>query len=226
MRPIILVTPRLVDDKTYALSHNYTNAIKEEGGLPILCSYGNTEEIDDLLDLVDGIVFSGGGDIDASFFGEETDERASCIYDFRDEYEIQLCKKAIERDMPILGICRGVQILNVSLGGTLKQHIDGHYVKDADGTDLLHNIIIEENSRFEKMFAEKNIGVNSIHHQCIDKLGEGLTVQCYSTCGLIEGVVMESKKFVVGVQFHPEIIVNDHDEYKVLFKEFLDACKK
>lgn len=222
MKPVVLISPNFttLNDK-YTLASYYTKAIHKSLGIPLLCPYENILDLDDILKNVSGVLLSGGGDIDAKFFNEETDDRATFINTYRDEFEIELVKKAIELDIPILAICRGMQVLNVALDGTINQHIDGHF-KEND--ELIHKINIFENSIFEKLFNKSSFDVNSIHHQCIEKLGSNLLPIAYSD-SVVEAVYHQNNFFVVGVQYHPERMYDTSIESKILFDEFIEKCK-
>ncbi len=221
MKPFILISPSFDDSiSKYTLNKFYTEAIEKSGGIPLLIPYESINYIDEILDKVDGVVLSGGGDIHAKFFNEELDEKAGFINVFRDEFEIKLCQKALERDIPILCICRGVQLLNVANGGSLKQHIDGH-VNSTD--DLMHSIKIVENSYFDKLFGELEFEVNSIHHQALKTVCDNVEILAYSD-NIIEAIKLKDKKFVVGVQYHPERIYGKV-ESKILFDEFVKQCE-
>ncbi len=224
MKTFILVTPAYDNDKhKYSLNDFYTKAVLESGGIPIITPYENIDHVEDLLDNVSGIVLSGGGDIHAEFFNEELHEKADGLNVLRDEFEIKICQLALERDIPILAICRGLQILNVAMGGGLIQHIDGHY--DANDDDLMHNGSVVEGTYFHSLFNENDFQVNSIHHQAIKDVRDNVEIQMY--CGdIIEAIKVTDKKFVVGVQYHPERIYNSHCQSKILFDEFIKACKK
>ncbi len=221
MKPFILISPSFDNSiSKYTLNKFYTEAIVKSGGIPLIVPYESISYIDEILDKVDGIVLSGGGDIHARFFNEELDEKASFIYEFRDEFEIKLCQNALERDMPIFCICRGVQLLNVAIGGTLKQHIDGH-VNATD--DLTHKIDVVPNSYFTELFGKESFVVNSIHHQALRDISENVEVLAYSN-DIIEAIRLKDKKFVVGVQYHPERTY-ENVESKKLFDAFVDECK-
>lgn len=223
MKTFILISPNFDSSiKKYTLSDFYTKAILQSGGIPIITPFENINNIDDMLDGISGLVLSGGGDIHADFFDQQLDDKARYINVFRDEFEIELVKKAIERDIPVLCICRGAQILNVALGGDINQHIENHFEKDND--ELSHDINIVCGSYFDKLFNKNSFCVNSIHHQSIKSCAKNIEVLAY--CGdTIEAIRLKNKKFVIGVQYHPERIY-DNEESKILFDEFIKCCNK
>ncbi len=222
MKPFILISPSYDDESMkYCLSKYYAKAISDSGGISLLTTYENIDYINQILDKVDGVLFSGGGDIHAKFFNEELDINASSVNEIRDEFEIRLCKEALKRDMPLLCICRGIQILNVVNGGKIIQHIENH---NSDTTILMHNIDIVENSYFHNIYDKKSFKVNSIHHQAIKNVSDNVEIlaKCKDT---IEAIKFRDKKFVLGVQYHPERIY-DNIESKILFDNFIKACSK
>lgn len=225
MKPVILISPNFTFENTkYTLSNYYTKAIVKSGGIPLICPYDNIDDIDEILDKVDGVLLSGGGDIDAKFFNEELAEEANFINPFRDEFEIKLCNKTIDRDLPILAICRGVQIMAVAQGGNINQHIENHVSTD-DEDGFRHEITIKKDSLLNNLFNKDKIYVNSIHHQSINNLPENFEVIAFAD-GVIEAIHNSEKTFTVGVQYHPERIYDEDVESKLLFDEFINKCKK
>ncbi len=223
MKNFILITPSYDEAiSKYTLNNFYTNAIKQSGGVPLVVPYENTDCVDDLLDLASGVLLSGGGDIHSKFYNEELHPEAKIINELRDTFEIELCKKALERDMPIFCICRGTQLLNVVLGGTLHQHIIGHVDPVGVIDEVEHSITVVEGTYFDEIYKNKTIKVNSIHHQALKDVAKGVEVLAYCD-DIIEAVKVKDKTFVVGVQYHPERIY-DNEESKMLFDEFVRQC--
>ncbi len=222
MKNFVLVTPSYDDSiSKYTLNNLYTNSIKQSGGVPLVVPYENFDCIDQMLDIASGVLLSGGGDIHSKHYNEELDPKAALINDLRDTFEIALCKKALERDMPIFSICRGTQLLNVVLGGTLHQHIEDHV--NVEGEDRTHTVTVVEGSYFDNNFKNKTFTVNSIHHQALKNVADNIEVLAY--CGdIVEAVKVKNKTFVVGVQYHPERIY-ETTESKFLFDEFIRQCK-
>ncbi len=224
MKNFILITPSYDDSiSKYTLNNFYTGSIKKSGGVPLVIPYENTDCIDDMLDVASGIVISGGGDIHSKVYGEELHPKAGLINELRDVFEIELCKKALERDMPIFAICRGMQLLNVILGGTLHQHIENHVKNDDDIDDLTHSVTVVKGSYFDDVFKDKTFTVNSIHHQALKNVAENLEVLAYCD-DIVEAVKVKNKTFALGVQFHPERIY-ESTECKFLFDEFIKHCE-
>jgi gamma-glutamyl-gamma-aminobutyrate hydrolase PuuD len=166
------------------------------------------------LDSVGGIVLSGGTDVDPSLYGAEPHPETSQPDRERDDYETALLSDAIDRDMPVLAICRGMQLMNVARGGTLIQHIENH-------RHTVHEAALE--APLPSIFGGGRITVNSRHHQVVDRLGEGLIVTARDPAsGVIEGVALPGRRFVVGVQWHPEDMPDDPVQRR-LFDAFRNA---
>jgi gamma-glutamyl-gamma-aminobutyrate hydrolase PuuD len=183
----------------------YAHAGSAAGGLPVLIPpVAGTVQ---LLDRLDGIVFSGGSDIDARLYGQEQHPDTLGVIAHRDAAEVELMEAALERGMPLLGVCRGMQLLNVVLGGTLHQHlpelVDGSLHKAAPGTFALHEVSVEPGSRLEQLVGRR-VDVHSCHHQAPDAIARGLTVTARAPDGVVEGVELEGEGFCVGVLWHPE----------------------
>lgn len=211
----------------YALRENYCSAVSNEGGLPVMLPF-DMDQMNSYLDLIDGLVVTGGDfDVEPSYYGEvSTHERVIPIKK-RTEFEFAIVKKALERDMPVLGICGGHQLINVALGGTLVQHIPDEFESDIlheqpnPRDEPGHFIDIEAGSFLQSITGQDNAHVNSAHHQAVKSIGEGVVVNAYATDGLIEGIEHPAYKFCLGVQWHPEFIISSFD--KKIFEAFVKA---
>lgn len=200
----------------YCLNQVYCEAVIYAGALPFIVPY-DTGAVEQICSLLDGIIFSGGGDIDPRYFGQSTNEKTSNIIPERDEFEVLLCNAAYARDIPTLGICRGIQIMNVACGGTLRQHIEGH-AQSKQRHIGSHTVKISKESRLSEIFKKETILVNSFHHQAAERAGDGLVISAVSEDGCIEALEAPSKKFFIGVQWHPESYVGFDNEQLKLFK--------
>ena len=218
MQPIIGITADM-DEKRFFLNRAYAAAIELCGAVPLVLSAGR--HIHSALDFVGGLLLSGGGDIDARFFDQETHEKAADIYPERDKAEIQLARLAFMRDIPIFGICRGMQILNIALGGDLIQHIDGHK-QNEPRNEATHAIRLS--GKLEELTGRSEIMVNTIHHQVVGKVATGLEVNAMSEDGYAEALWAKGKAFVLAVQWHPEELIHQPEHLK-LFEEFVRAAK-
>lgn len=217
-----------------AVPNTYIQAVIFAGGMPVLIPPNfPIEEFDTLLSRLDGIVLSGGGDIEPARFGGENHEKVKNINPQRDETEIQLATKVIEMGMPFLGICRGLQVVNVALGGSLYTHIPDQVettishanpVPDHPPDLLAHEVEIEADSRLYNIVNEKSILVNSRHHQGIKDLGDGLRVTGTAPDGIIEAVEVPEHPFGMAVQWHPESFT-DNRAAQAIFMALVEAGK-
>ncbi|GAA0862711.1 gamma-glutamyl-gamma-aminobutyrate hydrolase family protein [Paraclostridium tenue] len=239
MKPLIGVLGRLatIDSGAFNglervnLTNAYVDAIEKAGGVPIVVPVNtNKENIKAQVSAMDGIIISGGDDVNPNLYKEEPVRELGYINPIIDEFDIEVIKVALEMNKPILGICRGLQVLNVALGGSLYQdlkYIKGSHIKHNQETKTYlgtHYIDIKENSILKEIIKEKVL-VNSYHHQSVKTLGNNLKVIAYSNDGIIEAVQKENEKFVLGVQWHPELMVDYSPHMLNLFKRFVDECR-
>ena len=199
-----------VDIPTDAISHAYVSAIQEAGGAPIMFPSLDVH-VDDperLIDLVDGLFLPGGRDLDAELYGSVAHPSNDQPLRIRDELEIALTRLARERDIPVLGACRGMQVLNVALGGTLEQHlgdrIDLTPHRDIYGEHTSHPVSILPDTLLRSITHEAEFEIASHHHQGVDRLGEGLVASASAPDGVIEAIETTDGAFCLGVQWHPE----------------------
>ncbi|MFV0343051.1 MAG: gamma-glutamyl-gamma-aminobutyrate hydrolase family protein [Anaerocolumna sp.] len=232
-KPIIGVTPHYDgDNNRICIASNYLNAVREAGGAPILLPL----EIDKLslqriTEICDGFMFTGGPDITPFRFGEETIQQCGEIMPKRDTMEEELFHIAMESQKPILGICRGIQILNVFLGGTLYQDIStqyptnhnlSHSQKSARNV-LTHSVTIKEDTLLHDILQKDYILVNSFHHQAVKNVAPSLKVAGTSQDAMVEALYMPDHKYFLAVQWHPEHLIYDNEDARLLFKSFIDA---
>jgi putative glutamine amidotransferase len=204
-----------------ALGMTYLRAIDAAGGMPVvLPALGDA---DALLDRLDGICLSGGPDLDPDAYG--ADERHAELGPTEpslDAFELALARAADARGLPLLGICRGAQALNVARGGTLHQHLPGHrQIEPATATT--HTVRVEEGTRLASLVGTRPLRVNSFHHQAVDVLGSGLRAVAWSADGIVEAVEAPGTAFVLGVQWHAEGLVGE-PRHRALFEALVVAA--
>ena len=212
----------LGNERAY-VNNNYVEAVSNAGGVPIILPIiADKNTIKLQIENIDGLVISGGYDVNPLLYNEEPLQKLGFIYPERDEYDVEVIKVALELGKPILGICRGLQILNVFFGGTLYQDlslIDECYINHSQTSrpDAIgHTVEIVKETMLFNILGESVI-TNSFHHQAIKELGSGLKVSAKAKDGIIEGIEAESG-FVIGVQWHPEMLAKKHTEMLKLFK--------
>src|SRR5574344_1950469 len=218
-----------------ATNITYVNAIKKAGGVPIVIPITtDTAEIDAILNIVSGVVMTGGEDIDPlKYYGEEPIREQGEIVPERDVYDYLLVKRAVNKGVPLIGICRGEQILNVAFGGSLYQDIPsqvpGLFVKhnqNAPSSYGTHSIIIDKTSLLYKILGTDTTIVNSFHHQAVKELAPGCKAIAKSKDGVVEGIEMIGNDKVLGVQFHPEGLGSKGDSTFMPIFDYLIAKAK
>src|SRR5215217_3708010 len=204
-----------------ALGMTYLRAIEAAGGMPVvLPPLGDARR---LLERLDGICLSGGPDLDPAAYGAgERHAELGPTEPSLDAFELALARAADRRGVPMLGICRGAQALNVARGGTLHQHVAGHRQTGAAG-DLTHAVHVEAGSRLAALVGAGDVRVNSFHHQAVERLGRGLRAVAHAPDGTIEGIEAPAHPFLVGVQWHAEGLVAD-PAHRALFGALVDAA--
>jgi putative glutamine amidotransferase len=219
-RPAIAILTHITDatygvwnQPSVVLPAGYVTEVQRAGGIALVLTPDGylVDHPDELLDRVDGIILSGGGDIDPAAYGAERHPETSLVIPERDAFELALTRRAVERDLPVLGVCRGMQVLNVAFGGTLLQHLPEHFGHGEhrrvpgsfDGAD--HDVRLTDGSLAARAAGELQHGTKSHHHQGIDELGDGLVATGISTLDeLVEAIELPDRRFALGVQWHPE----------------------
>lgn len=235
-RPLIGITARhdTTSEKlrSIMLLQAYVSAIIDAGGAPILIPPELPEDgWRVLLDRLDGVLFSGGADIGLEHFDGEPHPTVE-VNPVRDELELPLLRAAVDADKPTLGICRGFQVMNVALGGTLYTHIidqlpnalEHQWYSLQPRTYLAHPVRVEEGTRLAEILGAPLLEVNSLHHQGIKDLAPSLKPTAYAPDGLIEGIELPDRKFALAVQWHPEWMTS-HEEMRRLFARFVEAAR-
>ena len=213
----------------YALRENYVGAVRRGGGLPILLPH-EPEETEAYLERIDGLVVTGGAfDIDPALFGAESRHPTVTTKDRRTRFEWAVTKGAIDRDLPVLGICGGQQLLNVVLGGTLIQHIPDEVARALaheqpnPRTEPGHTVRVARGTLLHEICGVDELAVNSAHHQAAKTVGAGVVVNATSEDGVIEGIEDPRLAFCLGVQWHPEYSISAGDER--IFDAFVAAAR-
>ncbi|MFW5692031.1 MAG: gamma-glutamyl-gamma-aminobutyrate hydrolase family protein [Chloroflexota bacterium] len=239
-KPLIGISSAVSYDKhnwkflrAYALN---VSAVEEAGGIPVLVPSGlQPDNLRALYERLDGVLLPGGGDIDPSNYNRPPSPELKMVDHERDGYEIELARWAVADELPVFGICRGHQIFNVALGGTLVQDIpsaiDTPLKHDIEHNDMprslrLHDVEISENSLLARVMGGTRFSVNSLHHQSIDELAPNLVATAHAPDGIIEATEIEGHPFALTVQWHPEDMVADDEAMRRLFKAFVDAAAK
>ncbi|WP_067724630.1 gamma-glutamyl-gamma-aminobutyrate hydrolase family protein [Oceanobacillus damuensis] len=230
MKKIIGITTDIKNEKLLTTGLDNIKSIVKSGAVPVvLPNLDDEDSINQLAELIDGLLVTGGGDIDPTLFGEEPHPNLGEICPDRDRFEMLLITKLLELDKPILAICRGCQILNLATGGDMHQDIYAqsqrpllqHYQK-APRTHTSHYIDVTENSFYQKIVQATRFKVNSYHHQAVRKIGDGFEVCAKSSDGIIEAFESKKHRFVIGIQWHPENLFQNEDIFSlILFKYFV-----
>jgi putative glutamine amidotransferase len=212
------------------ISTSSVKAIDSVDAIPIVIPLSvNHNKLEGYIDTLDGIIFTGGVDINPFLYGHEPMDHTKHVSDIRDSVEMHLLRLAIKKGIPVMGICRGFQLINIYYGGTLYQDINSEYNTDIDhqgkkagANGLSHDVTLVEDSKVFKVYKQKKLGVNSMHHQAIHLLGKGLRVTASADDGIIEAVEHMVDN-VMGVQWHPENLIGNMDDHSVIFKHFVDS---
>jgi putative glutamine amidotransferase len=229
MRPVIGITSYVEDASWGAwtlpaalVPFGYVRSVERAGGRPLLVPPA-LEGVEETLEALDGLVFSGGSDIDPGVYGAESHEQTNGVRPLRDRAELALLEAAIARDMPVLAICRGLEVLNVVRGGDLEQHLPdrvGHEAhREVLGVFSEHGVDLKATSRVGTLLGDR-AAVKSHHHQGVRRLGEGLVETAWAEDGTVEGLEDPARRFLVGVLWHPE-----EGEDDPLFRALVEEAK-
>lgn len=232
-RPIIGISgSHNMEDTLFAIRENYVNAVLRAGGIPVLLpETADRETVCALLDVIDGLLLSGGGDVRPAHFGEEPIPACGEPDDLRDAFELQIIPEAVKRQMPIFGVCRGIQVLAVALGGTLIQDIESQrgipkavHSQEPPYSEPVHTVRFEENGLFASITGVTSMRTNSMHHQAIKDPGEYLIVEGYAEDGIIEAVRGKEDDSILAVQFHPEFLAEHSEQAARIFGYFVEKA--
>lgn len=236
-KPVIGVIPQYDPDQgRIFVSANYFRALRDSGAVPFLLPLQSAaEDVQRLIDMADGILYTGGPDVSPLLFGEETIPGCGTILPDRDRLELSVLPLVMERDLPVLGICRGIQTLNIGLGGDIYQDIVsqyhpegvspvGHSQKSA-GAVATHSVFVEKGTLLYEIVKKERIEVNSFHHQTVRRLAPDVVCAGRSADGLTEAIARPGSRFFLGVQWHPEYLYPESEDAKRIFEAFVQACR-
>ena len=235
MRPVIGIAayPRLVETafgptRLHTASRFYVSAVERAGGTAIILPVTEADRVPDVLGLVHGVLLTGGGDVQHSLYGETPTDRTCGVDPERDHYEIALFMQSMAAGLPILGVCRGMQLMNVAMGGTLVQdvfaatgqfHHDQHRWREG-----VHRIKVEPHSRVAAALGETDLAVNSVHSQGLGRVAVGVRPVAWADDGSVEAIEVDGPQLVYAVQWHPEVL-EDQPEQRGLFKDFVEEAR-
>lgn len=235
-KPLIGITASLDQSGSSAwssVSQTYIDVLSQNNGVPIILPFVDSEEVlNQMVDRLDGLLLTGGIDVDPSFYGVEPIKELEATNLKLDIYESRILKRALARRIPILGICRGHQFLNVYFHGTLYQDIPSqcpesisHRKTSNEKKIASHFITIEKESQLHQLMGVDSLQVNSSHHQTIDRLGDGFRIVARTSDGIVEAIERDDYPFMISVQWHPELMVlNGDPTMNKIFAAFIEAC--
>ena len=232
---LIEINPIMPNNHPAYAPHDVKEAFIKLGAIPLIIAFpDDVSKVDqlaqDYVQLIDGLMLPGGPDVDPTFYGEEPHPKIGMTLYQKDRFEIALIKAALAADKPIFGICRGIQIMNVAMGGTLYQDLESQYPElkiqhpqATLGQFATHHVELTAGSKLAKLYGQSTIKVNSRHHQAVKAVGQGLKVTAVAPDGVIEGMESTDTDLFLGVQWHPENMWQQEDPQQlVVFQDFLD----
>lgn len=215
------ILPALPGRKYITLAKDLADSVRQVGGLPIVIPMGSPDLAKDYIDMIDKLILSGGQNVDPSFYGEEKLVESDDYLLERDEFELALIAEALKQGKPIFAVCRGMQLLNVALGGSLHQVVDNHWQDDQTGTS--HGLQVKPNSQVSQLFGQGS-QINSFHRQSIKDLAPGLVATAHDPRdGTIEAVEGQGGLALLGIQWHPEFLCQDCEENRQLFRYLVET---
>ena len=234
-RPVIGISDVYKNSNNAAVPRSYVDAVLQVGGLPVVIPLmSDRDKIIELLNSLDGVIFTGGEDFDPSYYNEKPIPQLGKVNAPRDKFDINLLHMAVERKIPVLGICRGLQLINIAYGGSLYQDLRAQYHDKSIShrqrqakEEASHAVIVEDNTVFADIVKDRMLMVNSSHHQAIKKLAAGFRVAGKSNDNIIEAIEkIDSENWILGVQFHPETRVTRDDAMRRIFQRFVDEAER
>lgn len=236
VRPVIGITayPRVVESSTgptrlHTTSRFYVESVERAGGLPLILPVLEPSMVEDALACVQGVLLTGGGDVQPARYRAQPTEYTRGVDPARDDFEIRLLEVAIASDLPLLATCRGMQVLNVVMGGSLVQHVpnvSGHNHWRPDGwREGVHMVKIEPDSHLAEAIGATEVEVNSLHHQAVDVAAPGTRPVAWADDGTVEAIEVPGSPHIVAVQWHPELL-EDWPEQQGLFRQLVHHAEE
>ncbi|MGN0395133.1 MAG: gamma-glutamyl-gamma-aminobutyrate hydrolase family protein [Coprococcus sp.] len=233
MRPVIGLSPLYDETKeSYWMLPGYMKVLEKCGAMPIMLPLtSDEEEISQILEMCDGLLLTGGHDVNPAIYHEYMKDTCGVPCNERDLMESLLFGRALEKKMPVLGICRGIQFMNAYLGGTLYQDINTEYDSRIEHHMTppydreVHKVTVMEDTLLADILGAGVMPVNSYHHQAIKKIAPGVSQMAVSEDGLVEAISVDGQRFAIGVQWHPEFSYESDDNSIKLVQAFVDACR-
>lgn len=236
LKPIIGVTPGISEDeKFYKVSTDNLAAIEKAGGIPLVLSYlSKAQDIKQIVEKIDGLYLTGGDDIDPKYFNEDPHPNIGAFNPKRDALEMKITKLMLTKNKPILGVCKGTQMLNLAAGGDMYQDIYAQIDTDliqhrqkAPRYVATHDVKLIKDSLIYQILGKENIRVNSLHHQANRQVGKGFIVSGKAADGVIEAIESLKHRFVLGLQWHPEMLaIGGNDAFSLkIYEAFIVACQ-
>ncbi len=225
-RPLVAITPSYTKEGYIRMNPVYLNAVWAAGGMPVFVAYTEDEKkLHEYASEFDGFLFSGGVDLDPKYYGETVQFDSVETDPGRDTFELALFARVMETGKPVFGICRGIQTMNVAMGGSLYQHIDGHRQKEK-GTERIQRVAVNPGTLLSEITGNKPyLMVNTFHHQAVKVPAPALVAAACSDDGICESVYLPGHKFFLGVQWHPELFFSLDPDAAALFTAFVVACR-
>jgi putative glutamine amidotransferase len=236
-KPLILIPTPVQDPemRRFAMGKNYIRSLIECGAAPLMLPTAlDLQSLREIYDRADGVLFAGGSDIDPLYFGEEKHPETYGIDAERDRAEVALTQWAMQDDKPAFSICRGIQVVNVALGGSLIQDIPSQWQRPitlehrghkigAARDQVLHEVCVEPNCKLASIIGAGDIGTNSFHHQAVERVADGFVITSRAADGIIESLEAPDKRWFIGVQWHPEEMAEGRPDMMALFQSFVNA---
>lgn len=235
MKPLIGISayPRIVTTATgptllHTSSRHYVDGVIRAGGLPVVLPVLEEEDVEELVSHLHGVLLTGGGDVAPARYGAHPDPATHTVDPARDAFEIRLIEVAVAVDLPLLATCRGMQVLNVALGGSLVQHVadvsDQQHDRVEAWGETVHKVSVEPDSHLADALGLTEVEVNSLHHQAVAEAAPGTRAVAWAPDGTVEAVELPGAPHVVAVQWHPELL-EDLPEQQGLFRQLVDHAR-